>query len=400
MEYEFNLSYARRTLISLILLSVILASLLLATENSFSHLVVESQVTFFFVSGIYGLVLILLISRLVFFCRNPFQKIRIDEEILSIPSIYFGNKELYVDDIYSLEEISIKGRLLSIVLGIKGKGRYSIDQYRFASNKDYLNFKEWLESHIEKNNKLENSQSIKNLSIKSGVNIPIFTSSFCLIVFLVFVFLLRNISDEIEMPRQIILGGGTKNIFKTFEFYRLFSSVFLHINGFHLLINIFVLGILSDLLERVISPIRFINVFFLSGLVSYLFFILFSQFEMGVGASGCIYGLWGAYFHLKLYYENLLPGSVNTITFKNLRWVLLSQLVLEIFVLKNTGYVVHIGGFLSGFLFLYLLPLGKKLETVNQPILVEKVLSGIMLLAYSGGLLYFLGLYFEIFRNI
>ena len=206
--------------------------------------------------------------------------------------------------------------------------------------------------------------------------------------------MLRNVSDAIEMPRQFVLGAGTSNITETFEFYRIASSVFLHIDGWHLLMNVFVLGVLGELFERVLSPVRFMNVFFLSGLVAYGFFVAFSPYDVGAGASGCIYGCWGAYFHLKLHYEKYLPGSVNAIAFRHLAWLLLIQLLLEIFVLDNVDVMTHVGGFSAGFGLLYCLPMGRKLEQVNQPCRVEKYLASVLLLGYAGGLFTFLNLYY------
>jgi len=67
--------------------------------------------------------------------------------------------------------------------------------------------------------------------------------------------------------------------------------------------------------------------------------------------------------------------------------------LLEIFWLTSVDYYSHIGGFIAGFVYLYFAPLGPKLEYVDQPTLIEKNLSVILISSYSAGLVYFLFLY-------
>jgi len=85
-----------------------------------------------------------------------------------------------------------------------------------------------------------------------------------------------------------------------------------------------------------------------------------------------------------------LPGSIKAIPLFKFYAVLLLEVVLELFVIKNIDYLNHLGGFVTGFIYLSIVPLGAKLETIDQPIRIEKLLFFSLVIFYLGGLGYFL----------
>ncbi|MGA0935612.1 MAG: rhomboid family intramembrane serine protease, partial [Pseudohongiellaceae bacterium] len=89
------------------------------------------------------------------------------------------------------------------------------------------------------------------------------------------------------------------------EYYRVASSTLLHAGYVHLMLNLFVLGVLGSALEQVISAIRFINIFLVASLSGYFAFYFLSSYNFGTGASGGLFGLWGAYFALRLNTKNI-----------------------------------------------------------------------------------------------
>lgn len=97
---------------------------------------------------------------------------------------------------------------------------------------------------------------------------------------------------------------------------------------------------------------------------------------------------------MKYKYEKFLPGSVNAGTLNTLVWLLALQFTLEILVFENIGISNHIGGFVAGFLYLYFAPLGATLETIDQPVLAEKILCCGLGLSFAAGLGYFLSRYY------
>ncbi len=83
------------------------------------------------------------------------------------------------------------------------------------------------------------------------------------------------------------------------QWYRLFTAPFLHANIEHILFNMITLAIIGSPVEAEIGKTRFIAVYLLSALGgSVASYLLSSSNELGVGASGAIFGLFGAYFVL------------------------------------------------------------------------------------------------------
>jgi membrane associated rhomboid family serine protease len=79
--------------------------------------------------------------------------------------------------------------------------------------------------------------------------------------------------------------------------YRLLTAAFLHANFFHILFNMFALAILGPPVEEVMGRRRFLTLYLLSALGgSVLSFLLGPVNVAGVGASGAIFGIFGAWF--------------------------------------------------------------------------------------------------------
>lgn len=92
-------------------------------------------------------------------------------------------------------------------------------------------------------------------------------------------------------PEAVVVQG---------EYWRLFTSVFLHGGFLHIGFNLFALYVLGPPLERSIGTIRFVVCYLISGLASSGGVVALN--EMGlirtdqvIGASGCIFGVVGAW---------------------------------------------------------------------------------------------------------
>lgn len=79
--------------------------------------------------------------------------------------------------------------------------------------------------------------------------------------------------------------------------YSLITSAFLHASGMHILLNMVSLAIVGPPVEAEVGRVRFLVIYLLSALGgSVAFYLLAPSNELGVGASGAIFGLLGAYF--------------------------------------------------------------------------------------------------------
>ncbi len=83
------------------------------------------------------------------------------------------------------------------------------------------------------------------------------------------------------------------------QWYRLITAAFLHANLEHILFNMVTLAIVGSPVEAELGKVRFVALYFVSALGgSVASYLLSRPFEAGVGASGAIFGVMGAYFVL------------------------------------------------------------------------------------------------------
>jgi membrane associated rhomboid family serine protease len=123
------------------------------------------------------------------------------------------------------------------------------------------------------------------------------------------------------------------------EFWRLFTSGFLHFGPAHLVLNMLALWMLGRELEPALGRLRFTAVYLLSllggGVAAYVFGAAFSNVA---GASGAIFGLMGAML-VVLLRRRSSPGPVMTI------------IALNVFIsitVPGISLLGHIGGLVVG----------------------------------------------------
>ena len=129
------------------------------------------------------------------------------------------------------------------------------------------------------------------------------------------------------------------------EWWRLISSMFLHGGIVHLILNCFGLIIASIFVEPVIGKWRFLTVYMVSGIFGSLASIWWYENTISVGASGAIFGLFGAI--LGLLFTNAFPKGRKSGVFSTIGIYVGINLLFGL-----TGGVdnaAHLGGLISGF---------------------------------------------------
>ncbi|MGH9106745.1 MAG: rhomboid family intramembrane serine protease [Acidimicrobiales bacterium] len=123
------------------------------------------------------------------------------------------------------------------------------------------------------------------------------------------------------------------------QWYRLFTSIFLHVDFLHITLNMVSLLIIGRLVEPAFGKWRYLALFLVSGLggsvVSYL---IANPRTVAVGASGAIFGLFGAYFVL----ARRAAASTSGIL------ILIAINLFYSFSIPGISWQGHIGGLLTG----------------------------------------------------
>ncbi|MEM2189221.1 MAG: rhomboid family intramembrane serine protease [Nitrososphaerota archaeon] len=144
------------------------------------------------------------------------------------------------------------------------------------------------------------------------------------------------------------------------EPYRLITSMFLHGNLLHLFLNMFALFIFGPDVERVLGRIKYLILYFASGIAAdyaHAYFILAFHparqllLTPSIGASGAIFGVMAAYavlFPLRrlfifIGFPIVAPAIVAIIIMAALQFF---YAILTPF--SQVAYAAHLGGFIAG----------------------------------------------------
>ena len=128
------------------------------------------------------------------------------------------------------------------------------------------------------------------------------------------------------------------------EWYRLISSMFLHFNFEHILMNMLSLFIFGKIVESIIGSWRMLIIYIISGLYGNFVSLSFNTTTISVGASGAIFGLIGSIFVIMYLSKNFNKKIIGQL--------LIALVVLIVFSLfmSNINIMAHLGGFISGVL--------------------------------------------------
>ena len=133
--------------------------------------------------------------------------------------------------------------------------------------------------------------------------------------------------------------------YTSIEPWRMLTSLFVHGSILHILFNMYSLFILGPELERLVGRWRFLALFLLSGLGGSVAVLLSSPGSPVIGASGAIFGLFGAYFVIARH----LGGNSRQLII-----VIVINLVIG-FIVPNIAWQAHVGGLLIGALVAFVL---------------------------------------------
>ena len=133
------------------------------------------------------------------------------------------------------------------------------------------------------------------------------------------------------------------------EYYRLFTSMFLHFGITHLAYNMICLLGMGDILERMTGSFRFALIYLLGGLagnvVSVLWELYSGKAAVSAGASGAVFAVIGAMIFLAV-----RKGSRVSRVFSKRLMIVTVLMIAQGFVEAGTDNAAHIGGVAAGFL--------------------------------------------------
>ncbi len=144
----------------------------------------------------------------------------------------------------------------------------------------------------------------------------------------------------------IKFGANYSPLTKSGEWWRLLTCVFLHGNIMHLIFNISGLVFVSFILEPFLGHVKYLILFIVSGVLASLTSLYYHDTILSIGASGAIFGLYGAFISLMLTKSITDEMGGFFFTFS----LIFIGINLLLGLSEGIDNAAHIGGLLSGFI--------------------------------------------------
>lgn len=128
------------------------------------------------------------------------------------------------------------------------------------------------------------------------------------------------------------------------DYWRLVSSMFLHGGIAHVAMNMLALYVFGTQLERIVGRVWFLALYLTAGIGSGVTFLVLEPAGMAVGASGAIFGLFGAMLALIIARRHTDEGRAMLQQFIGL---LIVNLLFSL--MPGIAWQAHLGGFVVGF---------------------------------------------------
>jgi len=166
------------------------------------------------------------------------------------------------------------------------------------------------------------------------------------VVYLISAFLSRNIVD-MDMQVLVHMGAlyGPLTVLQG-EWGRLFSAMFLHGGMTHILMNMFSLYLIGRGVEVYFEKKAYISIYLFSGLLGGLASLYIHPVSVGIGASGAIFGVFGALAGFFLAHRNKIAAHSKAFM-KDFAIVLGLNLALGLSI-PSIDVSAHLGGLLIG----------------------------------------------------
>ena len=141
----------------------------------------------------------------------------------------------------------------------------------------------------------------------------------------------------------INFGANYAPLVKSGEVYRLITCMFLHGGLIHFGLNMYCLYVIGPRVEDFFGKKKFLLIYFLSGLCASLLSIVMNNNVVSVGASGAIFGLFGAL----IYFGYTYRGYIGAIVRSQIVPIVIFNLFISVFV-SNIDMWGHVGGLIGG----------------------------------------------------
>lgn len=197
---------------------------------------------------------------------------------------------------------------------------------------------------------------------------------------LYYIYISFKTNGNLSAVNLLYYGANYRPAVQAGEWYRLFSSMFIHAGVLHLMLNMYALYIIGGQMESYLGKIRYIIVYILSGLVGNLFSLIFTN-SVTVGASGAIFGLLGSLLYFGYHYRLILGNSLRHEVIP----VILANLLIGLMI-PGVDIWAHIGGLVGGVFATMAVGVPGK---IHQRSIINGVICTLLLIGFLGYIVFY-----------
>lgn len=132
------------------------------------------------------------------------------------------------------------------------------------------------------------------------------------------------------------------------EYYRLVTSIFIHIGLMHLFFNSYALYIFGTQIERVMGSMKYLLFFLLAGIGGNVVTYIFNFNSISAGASGSLFGILGAFVYLIRHHKDMITAAGR----KSILQLLGINLIITL-INPSISITAHFGGLIIGYFLSY-----------------------------------------------
>lgn len=170
-----------------------------------------------------------------------------------------------------------------------------------------------------------------------------------LLVFLISAWISKNIFN-IDIYTLIIMGAKVNSLIDKGQVWRLITCAFLHGGLIHIFFNMYALKILGPEIEYVYGKVKYLVIYLLSAIAASIFSYIFGPQSVSIGASGAIFGLFGAMLIFGIKHRKQMGKAYMM----NILQVIFVNVIIGISS-SNIDNAAHFGGLIVGALIALLL---------------------------------------------
>lgn len=164
--------------------------------------------------------------------------------------------------------------------------------------------------------------------------------------------------NAMSADQEVVLGFGAKEndlIDNQQQYWRLVTSLFIHIGFLHLFFNNYALYVIGQQIELLYGSSRFVLLYLLTGIAGSAASYFYNPEVASAGASGAIFGLFGVMAVFAFRYRKEIPREIQSSIKRQIIPLIVINLIIG-FSIPIIDDSAHVGGLIAGIVFGLVIP--------------------------------------------